>query len=49
MVSVSSGPGLKSRFVGANGEQCTVEEFALQHYACEESGGWRGVQDPQAM
>lgn len=35
--------GLKSRFVGLDGEQCNVEEFALQHYAAEEHGGWKGA------
>ena len=33
---------MKSRFVGLDGEQCTVEEFALQHYATEDYGGWKG-------
>ncbi len=35
--------GMKSRFVGLDGEQCTVEEFALQHYATEEHGCWKGA------
>lgn len=35
--------GQKSRFYGANGEQCGVEELALQFYASEEGGGWQGT------
>ncbi len=35
--------GLKSRFYGLDDEQCSVEELALQYYASEEGGGWRGV------
>ncbi|MCL7050723.1 hypothetical protein MKW94_002963 [Papaver nudicaule] len=34
--------GLKSRFYGEDGEQCGVEELALQYYA-NEGGGWHGV------
>ncbi|RXH90471.1 hypothetical protein DVH24_035235 [Malus domestica] len=32
--------GMKSRFYGEDGEQCGVEQLALQHYAGE---GWQGV------
>ncbi|KAG6543623.1 hypothetical protein Mapa_014986 [Marchantia paleacea] len=35
--------GKKSRFYGYDGEQCGVEELALQYYASEEGGGWQGV------
>ena len=35
--------GSKSRFVSMQDSTlCTVEELALQHYAQEEEGGWRG-------
>ncbi|XP_021844251.1 fanconi-associated nuclease 1 homolog isoform X1 [Spinacia oleracea] len=34
--------GTKSRFYGEDGEQCGVEELALQFYAGE-GGGWQGV------
>ncbi|XP_071720394.1 fanconi-associated nuclease 1 homolog [Rutidosis leptorrhynchoides] len=34
--------GTKSRFYGEDGQQCGVEELALQYYA-EEGGGWQGV------
>ncbi len=34
--------GLKSRFAGNGGEECSVEELALQHYATPEGGGWTG-------
>ena len=34
--------GLKSRFAGNGGEECSVEELALQHYASPEGGGWTG-------
>ncbi|GAB4815648.1 hypothetical protein N2152v2_002694 [Parachlorella kessleri] len=40
---LSSAVGLKSRFQGLDGEQCTVEELALQYYASEAGGGWQGV------
>ncbi|XVF37850.1 hypothetical protein REPUB_Repub20aG0046500 [Reevesia pubescens] len=33
--------GRKSRFYGEDGEQCGVEQLALQYYAME--GGWQGV------
>ncbi|XP_024192282.1 fanconi-associated nuclease 1 homolog isoform X4 [Rosa chinensis] len=33
--------GTKSRFYGEDGEQCGVEQLALQYYA--EEGGWQGV------
>ncbi|XP_021291909.1 fanconi-associated nuclease 1 homolog isoform X1 [Herrania umbratica] len=34
--------GRKSRFYGEDGEQCGVEQLALQYYAAE-GGGWQGV------
>ncbi|KAJ4848670.1 Fanconi-associated nuclease 1, partial [Turnera subulata] len=34
--------GAKSRFYGEDGEQCGVEQLALQYYAGE-GGGWQGV------
>ncbi|KVI00331.1 HIP116 protein [Cynara cardunculus var. scolymus] len=34
--------GTKSRFYGEDGEQCGVEQLALQYYAGE-GGGWQGV------
>ena len=34
---------MKSRFYGLDGEQVGVEELALQFYASEEGGGWRGM------
>ncbi|KAK9068699.1 hypothetical protein SSX86_012814 [Deinandra increscens subsp. villosa] len=35
--------GAKSRFYGEDGEQCGVEQLALQYYAGEDGGGWQGV------
>ncbi|CAM8914894.1 unnamed protein product [Rhodiola kirilowii] len=35
--------GMKSRFYGNDGEQCGVEELALQYYAGVEGGEWKGV------
>lgn len=35
--------GMKSRFMGLDGEMCSVEEYALQHYATPEHGGWTGL------
>ncbi|KAL3634543.1 hypothetical protein CASFOL_021597 [Castilleja foliolosa] len=35
--------GTKSIFYGEDGERCGVEELALQYYAGEGAGGWRGV------
>jgi Fanconi-associated nuclease 1 len=35
--------GLKSRFYGYDGQQCGVEELALQYYASEEGGRWQGM------
>lgn len=35
--------GMKSRFYGFDGQQCGVEELALQYYASEEGGGWEGM------
>ena len=34
--------GIKSRFAGNGGEECSVEELALQYYAAEAGGGWTG-------
>ena len=34
--------GLKSRFLGQDNRECTVEELALQHYASTEGGCWQG-------
>ncbi|KAK1365123.1 Fanconi-associated nuclease [Heracleum sosnowskyi] len=34
--------GTKSRFYGEDGEQCGVEQVALQYYAGE-GGGWQGI------
>ena len=34
--------GLKSKFVGASGDQVTVEQLALEYYATLEGGGWQG-------
>ncbi|GAB2221999.1 hypothetical protein Droror1_Dr00013196 [Drosera rotundifolia] len=34
--------GKKSRFYGEDGEQCGVEQLALQYYAGE-GGGWHGI------
>lgn len=34
---------MKSRFYGDDGEQCGVEELALQYYAGAEGGEWNGV------
>ncbi|KAL8122270.1 hypothetical protein AgCh_018858 [Apium graveolens] len=34
--------GTKSRFYGEDGEQCGVEQLALQYYAGE-GGGWQGI------
>ncbi|XVE81179.1 hypothetical protein DITRI_Ditri15bG0042000 [Diplodiscus trichospermus] len=34
--------GRKSRFYGEDGEQCGVEQLALQYYATK-GGGWQGV------
>lgn len=39
---MNSETGMKSRFYGEDGEQCGVEQFALQYYAGE-GGGWQGV------
>ncbi|KAL2459840.1 Fanconi-associated nuclease 1-like protein [Forsythia ovata] len=39
---LNSKPGMKSIFYGEDGEQCGVEQLALQYYAGE-GGGWRGV------
>lgn len=41
--------GIKSRFVGNGGDECSVEELALQYYAAEAGGSWtsqlnRGLQ-----
>ena len=34
--------GIKSRFMGNGGDECSVEELALQYYAAEAGGGWTG-------
>ncbi|XP_011656117.1 fanconi-associated nuclease 1 homolog isoform X3 [Cucumis sativus] len=34
--------GMKSRFYGESGEQCSVEQLALEYYSAE-GGGWQGV------
>ena len=34
--------GIKSRFLGNGGEECSVEELALQFYAAETNGSWTG-------
>ena len=34
--------GIKSRYVGNGGDECSVEELALQHYAAEAGGSWTG-------
>lgn len=34
--------GMKNRFYGEDGEQCGVEQLALQYYSGE-GGGWQGV------
>ncbi|XP_050946040.1 fanconi-associated nuclease 1 homolog isoform X4 [Cucumis melo] len=34
--------GMKSRFYGESGEQCSVEQLALEYYSGE-GGGWQGV------
>ena len=40
---LAGGLGLKSRFVGGDGQECTVEALALQYYASEEGGSWQGA------
>lgn len=35
--------GVKSQFYGWDNAQCCVEQFALQHYAMPEQGGWHGT------
>jgi hypothetical protein len=39
--------GVKSRFWGHDGQQCSVEELALQHYASDEGGGWLGERESE--
>ena len=34
--------GIKSRFIGNGGEECSVEELALQYYAAQAGGSWTG-------
>lgn len=34
--------GMKSRFMGNGGEECSVEELALQYYAAQAGGSWTG-------
>ena len=38
--------GIKSRFVGNGGEECSVEELALQYYAAQAGGAWTGKPCP---
>ena len=38
--------GIKSRFVGNGGEECSVEELALQYYAAQAGGAWTGKLAP---
>ncbi len=40
---LAGGLGLKSRFVGHDGQECTVEALALQYYASEQGGCWQGM------
>ncbi|KAL4561058.1 hypothetical protein LXL04_033220 [Taraxacum kok-saghyz] len=40
---LNSQTGTKSRFYGEDGEQCGVEQLALQYYAGQEGGNWQGV------
>lgn len=40
---LTNATGAKSRFYAPDGEQVTVEELALQHYASEEGGRWLGL------
>lgn len=40
---LAGGLGLKSRFVGMDGQECTVEGLALQYYASEAGGCWQGT------
>ncbi|CAH8302368.1 unnamed protein product [Eruca vesicaria subsp. sativa] len=35
--------GMKNRFYGEDGEQCGVEQLALQYYNGEGGGGWQGI------
>ena len=34
---------LLCRFYGEGGQLCSVEELALEHYAGQEGGGWKGL------
>eukprot|EP01018_Ginkgo_biloba_P025395 Gb_10162 [translate_table: standard] len=40
---LNSAIGTKNRFYGYDGQQCSVEQLALQYYAREEGGNWQGV------
>lgn len=40
---IASTLGVKSRFYGYDGEQCTVEDLALQYYGTADGGGYCGV------
>lgn len=40
---IASVIGMKSRFYGYDGQQCSVEELALQYYGSLEAGEFRGV------
>ena len=39
---LNSALGMKSRFMGNGGEECSVEELALQYYAGQAGGSWTG-------
>lgn len=40
---LNSATGAKSIFYGYDGQQCNVEQLALQYYSGEEGGCWQGV------
>jgi Fanconi-associated nuclease 1 len=40
---LNSATGAKSIFYGYDGQQCSVEQLALQYYSGEEGGCWQGV------
>jgi Fanconi-associated nuclease 1 len=42
-VLLNSVTGVKSKFLSANGEPCTVEALAIEHYATEAGGLWFGI------
>jgi Fanconi-associated nuclease 1 len=41
--SLDNTSGGKSKFIGYDSSVCTVEELALQYYATEEGGSYRGI------